>query len=73
MNLEVSDAMINAAMDVNANTYGGNVTCEAIVDGKVPMPDGKQGELIQSLHEKLTEHAKGKHAEEAKEQEEAKQ
>jgi len=59
MNVEVSDAMIQAAADVNANTYGGNVDCEAIVKGKVPMPGGKQGEMIQELHDKLAAHTTG--------------
>jgi len=68
LNVEVSDAMLKAATDVNTNTYGGNVTCEDIVHGKVPMPDGKQGELIKSLHDKLAEHTEGKHAEEAAEE-----
>ena len=59
LNVEVSDAMIQAATDVNTATYGGNVDCEAIVKGKVPMPEGKQGELIKELHDKLTVHATG--------------
>lgn len=57
VNAEVTDAMIQGATDVNTNTYGGNVSCEDIVQGKVSMPDGKQGEMIKSLHEKLAAHA----------------
>jgi lipid-binding SYLF domain-containing protein len=68
LNVEVTDAMLKAATDVNTNTYGGNVTCEDIVEGKVPVPGGKAGEMIKSLHDKLTEHAEGKHAEEAEEE-----
>ena len=59
MDVEVSDAMIKAATDVNTATYGGNVDCDAIVQGKVPMPGGKLGEMIQELHDKLTAHTKG--------------
>jgi len=59
VNVEASDAMIQAATDVNTATYGGNVDCDAIVKGKDPMPGGKQGELIQELHDKLTAHANG--------------
>lgn len=57
MNAEVTDAMIKTATEVNANTYGGNVDCHQIVKGEAPMPDGKQGEMIKSLHEKLAAHA----------------
>ena len=65
VHVEASDAMIEAATNVNTNTYGGNVTCDDIVQGKVPMPDGKQGEMIKLLHDKLTERAEEKHTEEA--------
>lgn len=69
LNVEVSDAMIKAAADVNTNTYGGNVDCEAIVKGKVPIPEGKAGKMIESLHAKLTARAAGESQEEVKDDE----
>lgn len=66
INVEVTDSMLKAVTDVNTNTYGGNVTCEDIVKGKVPKPGGKAGEMIDELHAKLTAHATGETQEEAR-------
>lgn len=65
--------MIKAATEVNTATYGGNVNCDAIVQGKVPMPGGKAGEMIQELHDKLTAHTTGEQQSQTPGEQEVKQ
>ena len=73
VDVEVSDTMIKAATGVNTAMYGGNVDCDAIVQGKVPMPGGKAGEMIQELHDKLTAHMTGEQQSQTAGEQEVKQ